>query len=92
MIDLLLSAGLGDVSPSALLSMAVVVALCLVTLALGLVCWVSLARRVNRLLDAWLARRVAALAGAPPDPRLVPILFCEDDGRRLLRWGELISE
>jgi hypothetical protein len=90
MTDAVMSSGdaAGLAAPD-LVVVAVAVALWLAVLAFGLLLWTAHGRRSGAILGP---------PGAPdpfiaPDPpsHLVPILFCEEDGRRLLRWGELIT-
>ena len=68
---------------------AVAAALWLAVLAFGLLLWTAHGRRSGTILGPPGAQDPFAAPEAPA--RLVPILFCEDDGKRLLRWGELIT-
>jgi hypothetical protein len=80
---------LAGLAASNLLVIAVVAALWLAVLAFGLVFWTAQGRRSATILGP---PGAPDPFGAPEPPaRLVPIVFCEADGRRLLRWGEIIT-
>ena len=80
---------MAGLAASDMVVVAVVAALWLAVLAFGLLLWTAHGRRSGTILGPPGAHDPFA---APESPsRLVPILFFEDDGRRLLRWGEIIT-
>ena len=71
-----------------ILVLAVVVALGLVAFAAGLWLWTALDKRPGPVLG--LPGPLPAPPRPPDDPRRVPVIFYEENGKRLLRWGELV--
>lgn len=89
MTNVPMSVDMAGLAASNMVVVAVAAALWLTVLAFGLLLWTAHSRRSGTILGP----PGSPDPFAPPDApsRLVPILFCEDDGRRLLRWGELIT-